>query len=133
LRAPRPSANTPRQRRRRGGAPWRFTDPDCYPCTAMFPEIRRWQKEHAEELTISLVSEGTVEENRAKSAEHGLRGVLLQQDWEVSEAYKVEATPSAVLIRSDGTIGSPVHEGEDEISALLAHAVGEASRLPTHQ
>ena len=109
-----------------------FTDPDCGPCTAMLPEIRLWQKEHAEELTISLVSRGTVQENRAKSTEHGLRGVLMQKDWEVSEAYGVEGTPSAVLVRSDGAIGSPVHEGADSISALLAHAVGERSRLPTH-
>jgi methylamine dehydrogenase accessory protein MauD len=109
-----------------------FTDPDCGPCTAMLPEIRRWQKEHAEELTISLVSRGTVEENRAKSTEHGLRGVLLQDDWEVSEAFGVGSTPSAVLVRSDGTIGSPVLEGADAISALLRYVVGERSRLPMH-
>jgi methylamine dehydrogenase accessory protein MauD len=109
-----------------------FTDPNCGSCTAMLPEIRRWQKEHAEELTISLVSQGTVEENRAKSTEHGLRGVLMEQDWGVSEAYKVEASPSAVLVRPDGTIGSPVLEGPDAISGLLAYAVGTLSRLPLH-
>ena len=109
-----------------------FTDANCASCTAMLPEIRRWQKEHAEELTISLVSQGTVEENRAKSTEHGLRGVLMEQDWEVSEAYEVEASPSAVLVRPDGTIGSPVHEGSDAISGLLAYAVGKRSRLPMH-
>ncbi len=109
-----------------------FTDANCASCTAMLPEIRRWQKEHAEELTISLVSQGTIEENRAKSTEHGLRGVLMEQDWEVSEAYEVEASPSAVLVRPDGTIGSPVHEGSDAISGLLAYAVGKRSRLPIH-
>ena len=109
-----------------------FTDANCGSCTAMLPEIRRWQKEHAEELTISLVSQGTIEENRAKSTEHGLRGVLMEQDWEVSEAYEVEASPSAVLVRPDGTIGSPVHEGSDAISGLLAYAVGKRSRLPLH-
>jgi methylamine dehydrogenase accessory protein MauD len=109
-----------------------FTDPNCGPCTAMLPEIRRWQKEHAEELTISLVSRGTVEENRAKSTEHGLRGVLMQKGWEVSESYRVGSTPSAVLVRSNGTIGSPVLKGSNAISALLAYAVGERSRLPMH-
>jgi len=109
-----------------------FTDPNCGSCTAMLPEIRRWQKEHAEELTISLVSQGTVEENRAKSTEHGLRGVLMEQDRGVSEAYDVEASPSAVLVRPDGTIGSPVLEGPADISGLLAYAVGNSSRLPLH-
>jgi methylamine dehydrogenase accessory protein MauD len=105
-----------------------FTDPNCGSCTAMLPKIRRWQKEHAEELTISLVSQGTVEENRAKRTEHGLRSILIQQDEEVSEDYEVGAMPSAVLVRSDGTIGSRVFEGPDAISALLEHAVGERSR-----
>jgi methylamine dehydrogenase accessory protein MauD len=109
-----------------------FTDPNCSSCTAMLPEIRRWQKEHVEELTISLVSQGTVEENRAKSTEHGLRSVLMEQDWEVSEAYEVEASPSAVLVRPDGTIGSPVLEGPEAIGDLLEYAVGKRSRLPMH-
>jgi peroxiredoxin/uncharacterized membrane protein YphA (DoxX/SURF4 family) len=110
-----------------------FTDPDCGPCTAMLPEIRRWQKEYAEELTISLVSRGTVEANRAKSTEHGLRGLLLQDDWEVSEAYGVESTPSAVLVRPDGTVGSPVLEGADSISTFLEYTMRERDRLPIHQ
>jgi methylamine dehydrogenase accessory protein MauD len=109
-----------------------FTDPNCGSCTAMLPEIRRWQKEHADELTISLVSDGTVEENRAKSTEHGLRGVLMEQDLGVSEAYEVEASPSAVLVQPDGTIGSPVLEGPDAIGGLLAYAVGKRRRLPLH-
>jgi peroxiredoxin/uncharacterized membrane protein YphA (DoxX/SURF4 family) len=108
-----------------------FTDPDCAPCTAMLPEIRRWQKDYDEELTISLVSRGTVQENRAKSTEHGLRGLLLQDDWEVSEAYGVQSTPSAVLVRPDGTIGSPVLEGADSISAFLEYM--ERDRPPIHR
>ena len=31
--------------------------------------------------------------------EHGLSKVLLQKDWEVSEAYRVGGTPSAVLVQ----------------------------------
>jgi peroxiredoxin/uncharacterized membrane protein YphA (DoxX/SURF4 family) len=108
-----------------------FTDPDCAPCTAMLPEIRRWQKDYDEELTISLVSRGSVQENRAKSTEHGLRGLLLQDDWEVSEAYGVDSTPSAVLVRPDGTIGSPVLVGVDSISAFLEYM--ERDRPPIHQ
>ena len=109
-----------------------FTDPNCGSCTAMLPEIRRWQKEHAEELTISLVSRGTVEENRAKSTEHGLRGVLMERDWNVSGAYEIETSPSAVLVRPDGTISSPVLEGPTAIGDLLAYAVGKRSSLPLH-
>jgi methylamine dehydrogenase accessory protein MauD len=109
-----------------------FTDPNCGPCTAMLPEIGRWREEHANKLTVSLVSRGKPEENRAKTGEHGLSKVLLQQDWEVSEAYRVGGTPSAVLVQPDGTIGSAVMGGAEAIRALVAHAVGERTQLPLH-
>ena len=108
-----------------------FTSPDCAPCTDLLPEIGRWREEHAGKLTISLVSHLSAEENRAKVAEHGLEEhVLLQKDWEVADAYGAEATPSAVLIRPDGTIGSPLAEGADAVEDLVAHAVGGHAQLP---
>jgi peroxiredoxin len=45
--------------------------------------------------------------------------VLLQKDREVAEAYLAYGTPSAVLVRQDGTIGSPVAQGADAIRALV--------------
>src|SRR5215207_4190617 len=109
-----------------------FTDPDCGPCTALLPEIRRWQKEHAqEELTISLISLGSVEQNRAKSTEHGLREVLLQKEWEVAHAYEAYGTPSAVLVRPDGKIASPLAQGSDAIKALVYEAA--QGRVPTQR
>jgi methylamine dehydrogenase accessory protein MauD len=109
-----------------------FTDPNCGPCTAMLPEIGRWQQEHAERATVALVSRGTPEENRSKSAEHGLTGVLLQGDWEVSEAYQVAGTPSAVIVEPDGKVGSPVAAGPEAIRSLVARTVGEPAQLPMH-
>jgi thiol-disulfide isomerase/thioredoxin len=84
-----------------------FTNPDCGPCDDLLPEISRWQEEHAEKFVVSLVSQGDAEKNRAKTAEHGLRHVLLQKAWEVSEAYQVEGTPSAVLVGYDGRLAVP--------------------------
>jgi peroxiredoxin len=76
-----------------------FTDPDCGPCNALLPEIGRWQEEHQEKLSIALISRGSPEENKAKTSEHGLTKVLLQKDWEVSVAYEVRGTPSALVVR----------------------------------
>jgi len=100
-----------------------FTDPDCGPCNALLPEVGRWQQEHAEKLTISLISRGSPEENRTKTTEHGVTNVVLQEDWEVSESYEVAGTPSAVLINPDGTIGSYVAGGPEAIAALVADAL----------
>jgi len=107
-----------------------FTDPGCGPCSAMLPEVGRWQEEHAHKLTLALVSRGEVEENKTKASEHGLTNVLLQNDWEVSESHQVGGTPSAVLISPDGKIASPVAGGAEGIRGLLSYAVGERTQLP---
>jgi len=107
-----------------------FTDPGCGPCTALLPEIRRWQRDHSEELTISLVSRGSLEANRAKATEHGLRDVLLQKDWEVCEAYQVVGTPSAVLVGPEGKVNSSVASGPDAIRGLVAHLLRPQAPIP---
>jgi thiol-disulfide isomerase/thioredoxin/uncharacterized membrane protein YphA (DoxX/SURF4 family) len=107
-----------------------FTDPGCGPCNALLPEVGRWQQEHANRLTLSLVSRGGVEENETKAQEHALENVVLQKDWEVSESYEVRGTPSAVLISPDGKVASPVAGGAEGIRGLLSYAVGERTQLP---
>jgi peroxiredoxin len=100
-----------------------FADPNCVPCNALVPEISGWQRAYAPQLTIAFVTRGSPEENRAKATEHGLRNVLLQKDREVAEAYREEGTPSAVVVRPDGTIGSPLAAGPEAIRALVARTL----------
>jgi thiol-disulfide isomerase/thioredoxin len=107
-----------------------FTDPKCGPCNALLPEVGRWQQEHAEKLSISLVSRGTPEENRTKASEHELQNVLLQEDWEVHDVYRANGTPSAVLVAPDGAIGSPVVGGAEAIRVLVSQVVAERAQLP---
>jgi peroxiredoxin len=107
-----------------------FTDPGCGPCNAMLPDVGRWQEEHAQKLTLALISRGEVEENKTKAQEHGLSNVLLQKDWEVSESYEVRGTLSAVLISPDGKVASPVAGGAEGIRGLLSYAMGERAQLP---
>lgn len=101
-----------------------FSDQACAVCTALLPDLARWQRDHAAKLTIALVSSGAVEVLRAKVAEHRLTHVLLQNDREVSEAYKVEGTPTAVVIHSDGTIGSGLAPGAAAIKQLVDQTTG---------
>ncbi len=100
-----------------------FTNPSCGPCQALLPEIGRWQREHSAKLTIALVSEGTAADNHAKIVEQGLSRVLLQRKREVAEIYQAWGTPSAVVIRADGAIGSPLAQGADAIRAVVAQSV----------
>jgi peroxiredoxin/uncharacterized membrane protein YphA (DoxX/SURF4 family) len=103
-----------------------FIDPDCEPCDDLLPEVKGWQEGHAGVLTVTPISRGAPEESRAKASEYGLSGVLLQEDWELSRTYQVHGTPSAVLIRPDGTIGSLVAEGNEEVEDLASRAAREA-------
>jgi peroxiredoxin len=108
-----------------------FADPDCGPCNALLPEVGRWQREHAAQLTLALMSRGTAEANRAKVTAHGVTNVLLQDDQEVAAAYQAAGTPMAVLVRPDGTIGSPLAHGAEAIVALVAQTLGQPTALPT--
>lgn len=101
-----------------------FTDPGCSPCNALLPDLARWQQNHIDKLTIALISRGKPEINSTKSAEHGLTNILLQHDREVATAYQAHGTPSAVLIRQDGTIASHVAAGAEAIRALVNQIVG---------
>jgi peroxiredoxin len=107
-----------------------FSDPGCGPCTALLPDLARWQNEYAATLTIALISRGTPEANRAKLAEHSLSHVLLQQDREVAQAYQAHGTPSAVVVRADGTVGSPLAAGAEAIAALVARTVAASAPIP---
>jgi peroxiredoxin len=100
-----------------------FTNPNCGPCQALLPEVRRWQQEHSAKVTIALISEGTAADNRAKIGQQGLSRVLIQQKREVAEIYQAWGTPAAVVIRQDGAIGSRVAQGADAIRAIVAQSV----------
>jgi peroxiredoxin/uncharacterized membrane protein YphA (DoxX/SURF4 family) len=97
-----------------------FTEPGCSACAALYPEIVKWQREHAERLVIVPVSSGDPETNRAKQGD--LQNLGLQVGRETSEAYKVTATPSAVLVKQ-GKIASPVAMGTDAIHDLVQQAL----------
>ncbi len=101
-----------------------FSDPGCGPCTALLPEVGRWQRDYADKLTLAVISRGSPQDNRAKAAESDITQVLLQQDREVAESYQVAGTPGAVLIRTDGTIAAPLAEGAVDIRGLVAGAIG---------
>ena len=98
-----------------------FTEPNCGACEALQPELALWQREYAERLTIVPVSTEDVELNRTKNAVHGLRNVLLQVDREVALAYRVTATPSAVLV-AEGRIASRIEAGSSAVRELVWRA-----------
>jgi thiol-disulfide isomerase/thioredoxin len=104
-----------------------FTDPKCGPCQALMPEVARWQKDYVTDLNVALISTGLVAANLSKATEFGLTNVLVEKKRAVAEGYRAFGTPSAVVIRSDGTIGSFVASGADAIRQLIDHKAWSAS------
>ena len=100
-----------------------FTNPTCGPCVVLFAEVKEWQKTHSDQLTIALISFGSIKENFVNVARNGLGTVLLQQEREVAEQYGAKVTPTAVVVGTDGKIASPLAAGADEIRALLTTVV----------
>jgi len=99
-----------------------FTDPSCGPCNAMMGDVGKWQRDLSEKLTIAVVTRGALEDNRSKAKQHNLTHVLMQKDNEVADAYQTYGTPTAVLVRPDGTIGSGAAGGAQEIRTLVKQA-----------
>lgn len=112
-----------------------FTDPRCGPCTALMPRIAEWQHDHADELTLAVLTRGSAQDNRAKLREHRIANVCLDTELAVYEAYQANGTPSAVLIDGQRRIASPIVAGPGPIEELVAAALdpGAAGLLPVVQ
>ncbi len=107
-----------------------FTSPTCGPCSVLMPQVAEWQRAHADELTVALVSDGEPGTVRAHAAEHGLEHVLLDESLEVYRAYEANGTPSAVLVGDDGRVASWLTAGADWIETLVQQALGGLGRTP---
>jgi thiol-disulfide isomerase/thioredoxin len=85
--------------------------------------VRIWERDYDDQLTVALISKGTVEENRKRIAKFGARHLLLQVDDAVSSAYQSNWTPAAVVVSREGRLASQVTYGDDAIKALVNHTV----------
>lgn len=102
-----------------------FTHPNCLACQALLPEIRHWQQAHGALLRLVLLIEGPAEDRGREPADGSVQ-TLFQRKREVTEAYQVRGTPSAVIVMPDGSIGSAVAERADAIRALIARSTKQS-------
>jgi peroxiredoxin len=98
-----------------------FSSPHCGPCQQLQPQLKIWTERFQDRLTIVIVSEGSAVDHKSYPIPER---VLLQHQREVAEQYQAWGTPSAVLVRPDGSIGSGVAAGAEQIGALVEHVGG---------
>jgi hypothetical protein len=71
-------------------------------------------------LTFGLVSRGAAAEHNKDL--YDMKPVILQQDYEIAQSYKVRVAPTAVLVNVDGLIESELAVGPQAIADLLSRA-----------
>lgn len=97
-----------------------FVDADCGPCHALMPDVTRWSKELADRLTTVVVARGSSDEIDLLASHHAdSLELVLQGNREVAELYGVKATPTAVLVGTDGRILRPPVAGVAAIADLV--------------
>jgi peroxiredoxin/uncharacterized membrane protein YphA (DoxX/SURF4 family) len=109
-----------------------FVSPECGPCSELLPDITRWQRTLAGGITLALISTGSAEDNR-KAVGNDTTEVLLQEDFEVGQSFRVAATPTAVVVGADGRIVSPPASGaaiESLIRLTLRQHAGNGRSSP---
>lgn len=97
-----------------------FSSPSCESCQALVSKLPGLAALHEQTLRVVLVTRGTVQQNREKLNDPGTLPVLLQQEYEVAEAYDCASTPSAVVVGADGLIQSRLAVGALAIEQLIA-------------
>jgi uncharacterized membrane protein YphA (DoxX/SURF4 family) len=110
-----------------------FVSPACGSCRDMFASAGRWQPALAADVTIAIVSDGAPADNLL-AAQDSSADVLLQEDWGVARAYRVRATPTAVIVSPGGRIASSLVSGPGIESlirlAMREHAMEQSNGAP---
>jgi thiol-disulfide isomerase/thioredoxin len=107
-----------------------FLSPGCPSCVSLLPDLARWQTTLRDRITIALVTAGTMPEARQLAEAHGLKNVLVQQGDEVFHAYRTAATPSGLIITSDGRIASQTSPTKFILEALIRRALHDPAAIP---
>jgi uncharacterized membrane protein YphA (DoxX/SURF4 family)/thiol-disulfide isomerase/thioredoxin len=103
-----------------------FMSPGCPSCGELVPKLARWQRSLAERLTIAVVSAGQARDHEVW-ARQGVQNILLAEDFDAIEAYRIRAAPSAVIVTMAGQVGSNPAESVFGIEPLIRLALRDGS------
>jgi hypothetical protein len=104
-----------------------FISAGCGPCRALLPDIRDWQGDRSLWLSPFVIASGPAPEARLLAEEHGIAPMLLDPARAVAAELGALATPSALLLKSDGTVATAMVRGAAAIRELV---LGSRAGLP---
>jgi uncharacterized membrane protein YphA (DoxX/SURF4 family) len=121
-----------------------FIDPSCGPCEVLIPEVVEWQETMSDRVTIAFVGRGVRDRYQAHLDTGGTEEDTPQEIvdainelYDVFIAYRVTATPAAVIVSPEGTIASATVDGKLGIESLIRLTMSRSAppidRLPPLQ
>jgi len=105
-----------------------FSDPRCGACEPLLPEVGRLQRDPHVDPWPVVISLGDRQGTARMAAEHGLRPVLLQEDFELARSLGVTGMPGAIVLDREGRIAGDPTVGGVAVGELLA-SLSEPLRL----
>jgi peroxiredoxin len=102
-----------------------FVSPTCDPCAAMLPDIENWRAALEHKVSVVMLSSGTAQANNEKFRPEFSGEILLQAKREIADLVRARWTPTALLLRSDGTIASHLAAGDTAIRELVEKVEAE--------
>jgi peroxiredoxin len=107
-----------------------FTDPGCGACESALDVVARAQRERADELTLAVISSGSIDRIEEKATQFGLDRVVPQGDQSLFDAYRVYGVPGVVEIDETGALSRPAALGIDAVrDVVLGTAPGAPREL----
>ncbi len=106
-----------------------FSSPYCEPCHKLAPKLVRWAGEMQPWFDIAVISRGSPADNLAKLKGFEASRILLQREFEISEAYDCIATPSAVMVGADGLIRTELAVGIAPVTEMVSSWAKRAQGL----
>lgn len=106
-----------------------FTDPGCGACESALDGVARAQAERAGELTVAVISSGSIDRIEEKATKFGLARVVPQADEALFDAYRVNGVPAIVEIDADGAVTRPAELGADAVLDAILESAGEPAHV----
>src|SRR5262245_21144211 len=69
-----------------------FVSPNCVPCESVLSAVKDWQREYKSELTIVLLSKGSLDDNRERMSKYDAQNLLLLGETSVTDHYRSKWT-----------------------------------------
>jgi hypothetical protein len=107
-----------------------FTDPGCGACELVLDAVAQAQRERADELTLAVISGGSIDRIEVKAAEFGLDRVVPQGDKRLLDAYRVKGFPTVVEIDATGAIATPAALGPAAVRQIVLGTSPEVAAEP---